>query len=78
MDLVVDACRTARRETPRGRVLVVIVFAIGPRVVGVVVDPGNGVSAPASDAAGERVMVLVDVEQLMSSIDVARFAPVLH
>jgi len=24
------------------------------------------------------VMVLVDVERLMSSIDVARFAPVLH
>lgn len=78
VDLVVEACRAARREARRGCLMVVIVFAIGPRVVGVVVDPGNGAPAPASDAASERAMVLVDIEQLMSSIDVARFAPVLH
>lgn len=78
MDVVVAACRAARREAHGDSVMVVIIFAIGSRVVGVVVDSGADASGQTADEAGERVLVLVDVEQLMSSVDIARFTRTLH
>ena len=79
VDLVVAACRAARREARGDIFIVVIVFTIGPRVIGMVVDSDAATSAaPTTDPAREQVLVLVDVEQLMSSVDVGRFTRALH
>jgi len=79
VDLVVDACRAARCEARGDNFIVVIVFTIGPRVIGMVVDSDAATSAaPTTDPEREQVLVLVDVEQLMSSVDVGRFTRALH